>query len=87
MSVRYLKYLSVLESARWRKLKWRRLQVARFKCEDCDWEFFGRSPKSALKFFELHHITYVRVGSEHLEDVRILCPTCHRKRHGKEIAA
>ncbi len=75
-------YRETLASPRWRRLKWRRLMVARFSCERCGWKFHGRGPKMALHRFELHHVTYARVGEENLEDVRILCPECHAITHG-----
>lgn len=28
---------------------------------------------------EVHHVTYQRVGSERIEDLRLLCHRCHRK--------
>jgi hypothetical protein len=30
-----------------------------------------------MRWFHLHHVHYRTVGRETLEDVQILCPTCH----------
>jgi predicted HNH restriction endonuclease len=75
-------YWETLRSARWRLLKWRRVVFAGFACERCGAKYVGKRPKSALRFFELHHVTYARVGSEWLTDVRVLCPDCHAITHG-----
>lgn len=80
-------YHDTLRSARWRRLKWRRVVFAGFCCELCGARYVGKRPKGAMRFFELHHgdLTtgrYPRVGREHLEDVRIVCPRCHAEIHG-----
>lgn len=74
-------YLRTLRSPRWRQLKWRRLVHAGFKCEDCGAAWLGKRPKAAMRHFHLHHVTYQAVGKEPLWHVRVLCPSCHRKRH------
>lgn len=45
-------------------------------CELCGYEPF----KNCL---QVHHKTYVRVGKEHLDDLILLCPYCHKKAHNK----
>lgn len=85
-----MNYRETLRSKRWRQLKWRRLVLAGFACERCHTEFVGRGPKQAMRYFELHHITYERVGAEWLDDVRVLCKACHgivHDRLGFEVAA
>lgn len=57
--------------------------IAGFKCECCGAAFVGRGPRQALRYFDLHHVTYARVGEEHLTDVRILCRVCHALLHDK----
>lgn len=78
-------YYATLRSPRWKKLKWRRLMVAGFRCERCGRAYIGRSPKGALRVFDLHHATYQRVSEENLNDVRILCRDCHKTIHGKAV--
>ncbi len=75
-------YTDTLRSARWRQLKWRRILLSRFSCERCGSRYFGRTPRQAKRHFHLHHVTYVRVGREHIDDVRVLCPPCHKTVHG-----
>lgn len=70
-------YQATLAAPRWRQLKWRRLMVARFRCERCGRRFTGKRPKAAFRFFDLHHLTYRHFGHETLDDVRILCRPCH----------
>lgn len=41
----------------------------------------GVVPRMARKFFDLHHVSYARVGQETIEDVRILCRDCHAALH------
>jgi 5-methylcytosine-specific restriction endonuclease McrA len=55
--------------AQYKILRQKRLVHAGFQCEKC-------AAKGSL---HLHHLTYVRVGNELLDDVQILCPSCHRK--------
>jgi 5-methylcytosine-specific restriction endonuclease McrA len=82
MGTRSLAYERVLESRRWRDLKWRRIRHARFRCEGtCGYEYRGRFARGALRVFELHHVTYARLGREELSDVRVLCSTCHAVEH------
>jgi len=91
MGTHALIYQRVLHSRRWRDLKWRRIRIAKFRCEgSCGYVYNGRYARGAVRHFELHHVTYERLGRELLTDVRILCPTCHAVEHDlipKEEAA
>lgn len=60
-----------LSSPQWQTLKRQRLALANHKCENC---------RSTSKL-ELHHVTYVRLMNEHINDVAILCNSCHSKLH------
>jgi 5-methylcytosine-specific restriction endonuclease McrA len=44
------------------------------RCADC-----GISIEK--KPLEVHHITYIRRGKEHLDDLMTLCQDCHQERH------
>ena len=33
---------------------------------------------------EVHHRTYDRMGNELLEDLVVLCATCHQRHHGRQ---
>ena len=62
-----------LHSEYWKALKQRRLiLVGDYKCEAC------AKPTDKL---DLHHITYEHLTFEKLEDVRLLCRTCHSSLH------
>lgn len=76
-------YQDTLRSARWRELKWRRIMYSEFRCEGCGRFFAGRSVRSAMRVFELHHRHYRTVGHEELDDVMVLCPICHALEHKK----
>jgi hypothetical protein len=47
----------------------KRMEFAKDQCEHC----------GAKDHLSLHHMTYVRIFNELLEDVRILCRSCHSK--------
>lgn len=55
-----------------------------FGCADCGiiqsaiWEKYGKG-------YQVHHLTYARMGNEHPEDLVALCPKCHTKRHREVI--
>lgn len=79
-----IEYQRTLSSPRWKALKWRRLLEAGFRCEMCNRRYTGKRPRSALKVFQLHHITYRTLGGESLDDVLIVCDSCHSWIHGKK---
>lgn len=60
-----------LSSPQWKALKQQRLTLANHKCENC----------SSTSRLELHHVTYARLKNEHINDVLILCNSCHSKLH------
>ncbi len=71
-----------MRNPRWRQLKLRRLQIARFQCERCGQKMVGKSPRAALRQFDLHHANrYGRLGVESVDEVRILCRRCHDALH------
>lgn len=67
---RYNRYLS---SARWRKKRDQALYRAGNKCERCG------APQWMCKELHVHHKTYERFMHEQLEDLVVLCPTCHSR--------
>src|ERR1700719_4251103 len=44
------------------------------KCEKCE----------STNKLHVHHKTYENFGNESLDDLELLCSTCHRKRHSEE---
>jgi HNH endonuclease len=67
-------YRRTLASPRWRALKLRRAVLVGFRCERCP---YRESPNNLARGFELHHRHYLTVGEERLEDVELLCRSCH----------
>jgi 5-methylcytosine-specific restriction endonuclease McrA len=65
-------YHEYLRSPTWRAIRNGALKNAFFRCERC-----GRA--DAL---EVHHVTYARLGGDELlEDLEVLCETCHYGHH------
>lgn len=65
-------YNQYIRSERWKELRELALQRAQFKCELCG------NPYSAV-----HHIKYpANYDTDTLENVLVVCETCHEKLHG-----
>lgn len=62
-----------MRTQQWKDLKAERMRIARNKCECCG------SPFN----LHLHHVTYIRLTKERIEDLLILCSSCHDKMHKK----
>jgi hypothetical protein len=56
-------------SMEWRKIRAFALNRAKYRCERC-----YRRYK-----LQVHHKTYDRLYNERLDDLEVLCPTCHKK--------
>lgn len=52
-----------------------KLEQAGFKCENC----------GSYSDPNVHHITYVRLGHERLEDLKVLCQVCHSRWHFADL--
>jgi len=63
-----------LESDHWKNFRrrWALFYKDTAYCRVC------KNPK-----YQLHHVTYDRLGREHLADVIPLCRKCHKSLHGK----
>lgn len=68
-SARYRRYT---RSAQWRQQRAQAIARAGGQCDQC---------QQHVSHFEVHHVTYQRVGAEWPEDLRALCPTCHAMLH------
>jgi hypothetical protein len=68
------RYRRHLRSREWRYLKARVVNMRGRQCEIC----------GAVNDLHLHHKTYLRFGHERIEDVELLCHTCHRETHRQE---
>jgi len=62
---------SYMQSKAWKTLRKQRLDIANNQCEHC-----GNTSN-----LNLHHQTYLRLGTEHINDMRILCSSCHTRLH------
>lgn len=62
-------YIAYLRSEKWRLIRQNALRRAKFCCERC----------SAKGFLDVHHKHYRTLGDESLDDVEVVCRTCHGK--------
>lgn len=69
-------YQQYLETAHWKHLRYQRLVVAGFRCEDCN-----RKPESGV--LQVHHLRYRNWFDVLVSDLRALCARCHSIRHNK----
>jgi len=58
-----------LRSEHWQEVRKRKLKQAGYACEICH-------KKTKL---DIHHLTYIRLGNERLDDLQALCRSCHVK--------
>lgn len=74
-------YAVYLQSPAWRAKREAVLQRCGGRCEDCEQyrriNHFGQRNRAV----HVHHLTYDRVGREHLGDLMGLCERHHRIRH------
>ena len=73
----YNAYLASPEWAEFRKY------ALRFHGERCNHCLRRKSQLGRDEWLEIDHLTYIRVGQELLEDVQVLCNTCHRRKTAK----
>ena len=67
-------YQDYLKSSIWAEKRKLALNRADNKCKDCGAIFVSASS------LDVHHLTYDRVGgNEKLDDLKVLCYTCHQK--------
>lgn len=64
-------YLAYLNSPEWRARRNEALKAAKYRCSQC----------GAKRDLQVHHRTYERLGREPLEDLAVLCFTCHNGEH------
>lgn len=65
------KYDAYLRSSEWRRIRDGALRRAGWKCTRCQ----------STQKLEVHHLTYVRLGSERPDDLLVLCKICHEGQH------
>ena len=66
-------YKKYLKSYEWKVLRITVLRERGHKCERC----------GAANMLQIHHKTYERLFHEKLEDLEVLCKTCHQKEHNR----
>lgn len=67
------RYADYLKTPHWLTLRAAKLKKAGFRCQLCN----GRQK------LEVHHRTYEALGNESLEDLIVLCRSCHGRFHRK----
>lgn len=65
------RYRDYLQSPEWRAVRAAALDRANHKCSRC----------GATQRLEVHHLSYLRLGHEQPEDLRVLCSRCHDTEH------
>jgi len=71
------KYRRFLDSREWWLIRRRRIREGKYRCAHCG----ERRPARDL---DVHHKNYkLPWGRERLEDLEVLCTTCHGSRHGR----
>lgn len=68
-----MSYVNYLRSPEWSAIRKRKLKQGRYRCFRC-WN------KDRL---DVHHLRYPKRGKERMNDLRLLCRSCHRKVHNK----
>ena len=72
----WVDYRKYLKSQYWQEFRLKAMEHYDNKCSWCGVD----GDKSNL---QVHHLHYKNLGNEGLEDVSLLCPSCHKKAHGK----
>ena len=67
-------YVEYIKGEKFKELKMERLQLDEYRCQIC-------FKKVDEKTSHCHHITYLRVLNEKINDLSTLCPCCHKKLH------
>lgn len=65
-----------LSSEHWKRFRAKALAHAGYRCRKCP----------ATTTLQVHHLTYDRLGHELLEDVVVLCNSCHIEEHERQLA-
>ena len=82
------RYAAYLRSPHWQETRDAKLASARFMCELCGEGGKRRYDHSGHEYWigiHVHHLTYERLGAEHLDDLQVLCIHCHQVTHGRAV--
>lgn len=69
--LRKMKYADYLKSEYFQNFRLKVLKSRRYKCERCKGKYR----------LQIHHKHYASLGNEKLNDVMVLCITCHERMH------
>lgn len=69
-----------LRSRHWRMVRRAKLEAVKYKCEKCKVKKYNGNGFIPL---DVHHLTYRRIFHETLNDLQVLCRTCHKLEHSK----
>lgn len=75
-------YDQYLKSDHWERTKINRLLQAKISGSYVQCEAEGCGLWLPLKFIDIHHKTYKRLGCECMEDLAVWCRACHTAHHG-----
>ncbi len=76
-------YHEYMHSKQWRKKRRKAIRHHGPKCNRCG---VNRKTTGQRVKLEVHHKHYRRFGNEHLDDLEILCETCHKAEHRQRDA-
>lgn len=72
MQAERLKYMA---SKEWQAVRRRKFEQVGRACEKCQ----------ATGIVHVHHLTYANLFHEHLDDLQVLCESCHEEAHGRKF--
>lgn len=73
-------YYSYINSPEWRKTRDEAIDYHGEHCARCGAEP-GEKDMDGWVRLEVHHKTYARLGAEKMEDLEVLCRSCHAEEH------
>jgi arsenate reductase-like glutaredoxin family protein len=68
-------YEAYLQTNHWRTLRRKIYDLRKHKCQKC---------KKTISDYQVHHLSYARIGHELLGDLMLLCYDCHEKIHAQK---
>jgi len=71
-------YEAYLQTNHWRTLRRKIYDLKKHKCQKC---------KKTISNYQVHHLSYERIGNEFISDLKLLCYDCHEKIHAKKTKA
>lgn len=71
----YYQYLQYLQCEQWRAVRLLALERDKWICQLC----------KKVRATEVHHLTYINLGNEKLEDLISYCNICHLLKHKRQL--